>query len=97
MKKTFMVETDHDTDSDLVTIAIKCTPPMVPVAMDVVRMQTEAQIEPMPQLQEGAIAPPLTPRQPAPVVPIRSQVDTWVDAEWKERSSGPVLPNTRGF
>lgn len=103
MRKTFIVKTDHDPEQDLMTIEIKCAPAMVAVAMDVVRMQTET--GPIPhgghsvnvhQLEEGPIAPPLQPRN---VVPLhqQNQVDAWVDAEWKEKSTGPVLPNMRGY
>jgi hypothetical protein len=96
MRKTFLVEIDHDEAADLVSIEIKCAPNMVPVAMDVVRMQNEAQASAIiHQLQEGPVAPPLQPRN---LVPLHQpNIDAWVDAEWKERERGPVLPNTRGF
>lgn len=89
MKQEFSVQTTED--DDVVEVAIRCSRKMVQMALDVARVQVE-EVTPQdfqpPRLQEGALAEPITPIQR------RAELDAFVDAEWQERSNGPVLPNT---
>ena len=90
MRQDFSVQTTEEEGT--VEITIRCTTKFVQMALDVARVQVEevnpSQMQP-PRLQEGPVAEPLQPRSP--------EFDAYVDAEWRDRGSGPVLPNMNGY
>lgn len=86
MQQTFTVETVQDQVQEVVEVTIRCSPNLIQMGLDVARMQVEqvtrdSNPQPPPQL-EGQHSP---------------ELDGFIDAQWKERSTGPTLPNMRGF
>ena len=97
----FSVRADYDEAANVVEILIRCSPNLIRPGMDIAAMQVQEVIP-----KEGAIAPPLEPPPVAPPVAmaetigpdLHNSIDMdFIDANWRAQSSGPVLPNTRGF
>lgn len=91
-RQEFSVNAHYDEADEVVEVVTRCSPNLIRAGMDIASMQV---VEVVPE--EGAIAPPLEPAPAMQPIQHSSELDSFIDAQWKERSSGPVLPNTRGF
>ena len=96
----FSVRADYDEAAQVVEIVIRCSPNLIRPGMDIAAMQVQEVIP-----KEGAIAPPLEPPSVAQVAQVETigpdlhdSIDTsFIDANWREQSRGPVLPYTGSF
>ncbi|MEA5447960.1 hypothetical protein VB780_05225 [Leptolyngbya sp. CCNP1308] len=91
-RQEFSVNAHYDEANEVVEVVIRCSPNLIRAGMDIARMQV---VEVVPE--EGPIAAPLEPAPSLPPKQHSSELDAFIDSEWQERSSGPVLPNVRGF
>lgn len=87
MQQTFTVETVEDHAQEVVEITIRCSPNLIQTGLEVARMQVATIGDPRPQ---PAPEPPRQLEAPDP------GIHDFMDAQWRERASGPVLPNTGG-